>query len=208
MNRQISTYYSELKESPSIVISWEPYILEKMIKFIQSKKNRISNDSVLMAIENPDYNYPQNIDHVEYWKSLYAYDELEKLHEICTLEFKKRTNSYIKKPKTEDPELTAARVALIIYYKEEGKYIFQNIGQNKDEYFIEQIKNIAGNRLKHNQVKNYYNRIIKKTDIPEKSKYQNPMTRKNIEKILPFLKDFPKSKTLAENDLNSFEDNN
>jgi hypothetical protein len=203
MNRHISIYYSELKESPSIVISWEPYILEKMIKFIQSKKTRITNDSVLMAIENPDYNYPENIDHVEYWKSLYAYDELEKLHEICTLEFKKRTNSYIKKPKTEDPELTAACIALIIHYKL-GEYIFIREDQNRDDFFKEQVKNIVGDRLKHNQVKNYYSQIARGTEISKKSKYSDPLTKENIEKILPFLEDYSKSKEKAVKDLNSF----
>ena len=69
MDKNIRTYYNELKQTPSIVFSkkWEPHILEKLVQYIQQEKMRLYKDACLLADANPDYSYPEKKDPVEYW---------------------------------------------------------------------------------------------------------------------------------------------
>ena len=98
MKKQISTYYSDLIEAPSIVLSYEAHILEKLMKLIKAK--RLEKERFIIDLCNPDYPYPAGVEPYDYWKNNQQQDfnEYDRLESICQLELKHRTKHLLKKP--------------------------------------------------------------------------------------------------------------
>lgn len=208
MDKNIRTYYNELKQTPSIVFSkkWEPHILEKLVQYIQQEKMRLYKDACLLADANPDYSYPDKKDPVEYWLETISFSTLEDLEIICRKAFKEKTKQLQKpKPKYLDGEtLTSPQIALIIYYKFESRYIFRTENQTKTEFIKDQIDELEL-RNSAKKVEIIFNTFYASNKRKEEKEIKTPLNIKNVETILPYLENYPIAKNKAENDLISLK---
>ncbi len=107
MDYDIRVYYSELKETPSKVISLEPFIIEKLLKMIQLE--RLREEEIVFLLCNQTGELAESIENkYEYWKNTKKreFNKLDFLQSICEKELQRKTKQlYQERIKTiEEPK--------------------------------------------------------------------------------------------------------